>query len=319
MLEGTTVAVVIPCYRAANSILDVLQSIPEFVDHIFVVDDACPDKSGQVVKSKSMDSRINVLTHNSNQGVGGAVVTGYKAALENTDAQVIAKMDADGQMDPSNIVHLIRPLLLKEADYAKGTRFDSLEDIEQMPKLRILGNAVLSLMSKFSTGYWDINDPTNGFTAISRTALQGIALSKLRRSFFFESDMLFRLALVRAVVVDVPMSALYASERSNLRIRRVLVEFPHRHNVNFLKRIFYNYYLREWNVGSLELPIGLILMGFGVLFGVSTWASSSALGVSATSGQALLAAVPIILGFQLFLAFLTYDISAVPRRVKNRR
>jgi hypothetical protein len=220
-------------------------------------------------------------------------------------------------MDPGRIPVLISPIVSKEADYTKGNRFDSLEDLEQMPKIRIFGNAVLSIFSKFSSGYWNITDPTNGFTAIHTSVLSRIRLEKLRKGFFFESDMLFRLAIIRAVVIDVPMSAQYGVEKSNLNIKKVLREFPQRHFVNLLKRTFYNYYLREWNVASFELPLGLILFFWGIGFGVTSWASASAAGVAATTGQVMLSAVPVILGFQLLLSFLNYDVASVPRRPRQ--
>ena len=320
MTTGDTnynVCVVIPAYKAHREILGVLEQIPELVTRIIVVDDACPNGTGKLVQEKSKDQRVEVIFNQENLGVGGAMVVGYKKALEENH-QIIVKLDGDGQMDPLQIERLIQPLLTGAADYAKGNRFDSLEDLEQMPKLRIFGNAGLSLLSKFSTGYWDINDPTNGFTAIRKSVLERIALPKLRQTFFFESDVLFRLSLIRAVVIDVPMQALYGSEKSNLKIGRILLEFPVRHAVNTLKRIFYNYYLREWNVASLELPAGIIAIVFGVIYGASTWARLGAIGVPATAGQTLIAAVPIILGFQLLLSFLNYDVSSVPRRVRQR-
>jgi glycosyltransferase involved in cell wall biosynthesis len=313
----TSVAVVIPAYRVADQILDVVKSIPEFVRHIYVVDDACPENSGALVSQQIKDKRVNVLVNETNQGVGGAMVAGYLAVLAETDAEIIVKIDGDGQMDPTLIPRLIGPILRRAADYTKGNRFDSIEDLEQMPKLRILGNAALSLFSKFSSGYWNITDPTNGFIAIHRSALERISLNKLSRGYFFESDLLFRLSIIRAVVIDVPMSARYGNEKSNLKIRKVLFHFPYRHSVNLLKRTFYNYYLREWNVGSLQLPLGLGLTIFGLSFGLQSWANSSAVGVAATTGQVMISAVPLILGFQLLLSFLTYDVSAVPRRPRQ--
>ena len=186
-----------------------------------------------------------------------------------------------------------------------------------MPKIRIFGNAVLSIFSKFSSGYWDITDPTNGFTAIHRSVLNRIRLEKLRRGYFFESDMLFRLSIIRAVVVDVPMSSQYGNEKSNLNIRRVIGEFPRRHFVNLWKRTFYNYYLREWNIASFELPVGVVLFFFGLIFGVTSWINASAQGVAATTGQVMLSAVPVILGTQFILAFLNYDVGAIPRRPRH--
>jgi glycosyltransferase involved in cell wall biosynthesis len=312
------VAVVIPAYRVSQHIVEVLEGIGPEVAHVIVVDDACPDSSGDVVEgwAKGRDARIRLVRNKANEGVGGAMIAGYREALK-TDAEIIVKVDGDGQMDTSRIKNLIAPIVRGQADYAKGNRFDSLEDLEQMPKIRIFGNAVLSLMSKFSTGYWQITDPTNGFTAIHRRVLERVRLEKLRRGFFFESDMLFRLAIIRAVVVDVPMAAQYGVEKSNLNIRRVIFEFPYRHTVNALKRTFYNYYLREWNVASFELPLGFALLIFGTSFGISSWAQASAAGVAATTGQVMLSAVPVILGAQLLLAFLSYDVSSEPRRPRQ--
>lgn len=314
---GVSVAVVIPCFKVAGSILDVISKIPEFVSNIVVVDDACPEGSGKLVQERVKDPRVKVIFNQENQGVGGAMIAGYREVLENTDAEIVVKLDGDDQMDPRRISALIAPILSREADYTKGNRFDSLEDLEQMPKIRIFGNAVLSLFSKFSSGYWNITDPTNGFTAIHSSVLSRIKLEKLRRGFFFESDMLFRLAIIRGVVVDVPMSAKYGSEKSNLNISKVIREFPQRHFINLLKRTFYNYYLREWTVASFELPLGTLLFFWGLGFGVTSWISSASQGVAATTGQVMLSAVPVILGFQLILAFLNYDVAAVPRRPRQ--
>lgn len=314
---SASIAVVIPAYKVKNQILEVLSLIPEFVSHIVVVDDGCPQYSGKSVQESVADPRVRVIFNKQNQGVGGAMIAGYKWVLENTDAEIVVKVDGDGQMDPRRISALIQPIISKEADYTKGNRFDSLEDLEQMPKIRIFGNAVLSIFAKFSSGYWNITDPTNGFTAIHTSVLQRVRLEKLRRGFFFESDMLFRLAIIRAVVVDVPMSAQYGLEKSNLNIRKVMREFPQRHFVNLLKRTFYNYYLREWNIASFELPLGLILFFWGLGFGITSWISASAAGVAATTGQVMLSAVPVILGFQLMLAFLNYDVASVPRRPRQ--
>ena len=307
------IAVIIPCYREKNTILDVLSTLPNFVDYVVVVDDGCPDQTGKLVEAKAAHSNQVVLFHEVNQGLGAAMQTGYRWVLENTDADILVKLDGDGQMDPDYMAELVSPLLQGHSDYAKGNRFSSIEDLEQMPKLRIFGNAVLSLMSKLSSGYWNITDPTNGYTAVTRKALSRIKVEKLSRSFFFESDMLFRLSLVRAVVTDVPMPAVYGTEKSQLKIRKIIWLFQRRHTVNFVKRILYNYYLREWNVASIELPLGLALFLGGAFLGATSWTSASAAGLPATSGQVMLAAVPIILGFQLILAFLSYDVASVPK------
>ena len=314
----TDIAVVIPSFRVKDHILDVLSDIGPEVSKIFVVDDACPDNSGDFVEKNSKDKRVNVLRHRDNQGVGGAVITGYKAALA-AGADVVVKVDGDGQMNPALIPTLISPILAGEADYAKGNRFDSLEDLYEMPRVRIFGNAVLSLWSKQSTGYWRITDPTNGFTAIHRKALENIHLDKLRKTYFFESDMLFRLSIINAVVTDVPMKAVYGDEKSHLKIRKVLLEFPIRHTINLLKRIFYRYYLREWSIASIELPIGFALFVFGVWFGLASFIEASGAGRATTAGQVTLAAIGIILGVQLLLSFLAFDVSSEPKIPRQRR
>ena len=312
------IAVVVPSYRVTDHIQEVLSRIGPEVEQIFVIDDACPDNSGDFVEKNVADKRVTVLRHETNQGVGGAVISGYRAALD-SEADIVVKVDGDGQMDPELIPRLVEPILRGEADYVKGNRFDSLEDLFEMPRVRIFGNAVLSFWSKLSTGYWSVTDPTNGFTAIHSKALKAVNLDKLRKSYFFESDLLFRLSVVNAVVTDMPMKAVYGDERSHLRIRKVLFEFPYRHTVNLMKRVFYKYYLREWSIASFELPIGLSFTIFGIWFGLGSVIAANSVGRAATAGQVTLSAVGIILGVQLLLSFLAYDIQAEPRNPKQKR
>ena len=312
------VHVVIPAYKVTDHILELLARIGPEIEKIIVVDDACPDGSGALVRNSSKDKRVEVIIQSVNGGVGSAVVTGYKRALE-LGADVVVKLDGDGQMHPEDINKLLIPIQLGEADYTKGNRFDSLDELYNMPKVRIFGNAVLSLWSKLSSGYWSVTDPTNGFTAIHRVALEKIHLSKLSKRFFFESDMLFRLNLAGAVVEDVPLPARYSNEKSNLKISKTLIEFPWKHTRNLFKRVFYRYYLREWSIGSLELPLGLGALIFGLWFGVSSFLSAAGAGRATTAGQATISAITIILGVQLLLSFLSYDIQAEPKVPKQRR
>jgi glycosyltransferase involved in cell wall biosynthesis len=294
-----------------------LSEIGKEVSYIFVVDDACPDGSGKLVQEKVSDSRVKVIFHEENLGVGGAMITGYKAALE-TDATIIVKIDGDGQMDPALIGELIAPIVNGRADYTKGDRLDSLTGLSQMPSIRLFGNAGLSLLTKISTGYWNITDPTNGFTAIHRDVLKVIPIGMLSKRFFFESDMLFRLSLYRAVVWDVPMRARYGTEKSNLSIIKTLWEFPWKHFKNFHKRLFYNYYLRDVSAASIELPLGIVLWWFGLIFGITSYIHSMQTGVAATTGTVMISVVPLILGFQLLLAFVSHDVSSVPTRPRHK-
>ena len=316
-LSKPVIAVVVPSYRVTSHVVETLSEIGTEVSYIFVVDDACPDGSGKLVQEKVSDSRVKVIFHEENLGVGGAMITGYKAALE-TDADIIVKLDGDGQMDPALINELIAPIVNGRADYTKGDRLDSLTGLSQMPSIRLFGNAGLSLLTKISTGYWNITDPTNGYTAIHRDVLKVLPLNMLSKRFFFESDILFRLSLYRAVVWDVPMQARYGSEKSNLSIFKTLWEFPWKHFKNFHKRLFYNYYLRDVSAASIELPLGMILWWFGLIFGISSYNQSIATGVAATTGTVMISVVPLILGFQLLLAFVSHDVSAVPTRPRHK-
>ena len=307
------VAVVIPCYRVKNHILSVLSQIGAEVDRVFVIDDACPEGSGQWVQEQCSDPRVTVILHEVNQGVGAAVMTGYAAALKE-EAQIIVKVDGDGQMNPALIPHFIAPILKGQADYTKGNRFYDLTHIGQMPAIRLVGNAALSFMAKLSTGYWNLFDTTNGFTAIHAKAARRIAFDKVSPRYFFETDLLFRLNTIRAVVVDIAMDASYGSEKSNLRVSKVLGEFLVKHLRNFGKRVFYSYFLRDMTVASLELGLGLCAVTFGVVFGAIHWFHSIATDMPTPLGTIMLAALPTMLGLQLLLAFIAFDVANVPRR-----
>jgi glycosyltransferase involved in cell wall biosynthesis len=310
--------VVIPSYRVKAHVLAVLAAIGPEVSRIYVVDDACPDGSGDHVRQHCTDPRVHVLSHAQNQGVGGAVLSGYRQALAD-GCEVMVKIDGDGQMDPALIPAFVAPILRGEADYSKGNRFYDLSQIGQMPGLRIFGNAVLSFMAKLSTGYWDLFDPTNGYTAIHAEAARLLPSERISKRYFFETDVLFRLNTFRAVVVDVPMDARYGDEVSNLKIRRILTEFLFKHLRNFGKRIFYSYFLRDLSVASLELVVGLGMILFGASYGGYHWYHSMQTGLTTPAGTVMLAALPALVGLQLLLAFLGYDIASVPRRAVHPR
>lgn len=311
-----TIAVVIPAYRVKGTIIEVINGIGPEVDQIWVVDDACPDGSGDEVSAKNKDKRVSLIRHDVNQGVGGAVITGYKAAISN-GAEIFVKVDGDGQMDTDLIPELIAPILNSEADYVKGNRFESIESVREMPFVRLLGNAGLTFLTKLSSGYWDVADPTNGFTAMSANIARAINFEKVDKRYFFESDMLFRLNVAQAVVLDLPIAAKYGSEKSNLSVLRSFMSFPFLHFRNFSKRIFYSYYLREMSVASFELPIGVFLLAFGILFGFNGFWTSVASNQTASTGTVMLSVLPILLGLQLILAFISYDTTSVPKRARG--
>ena len=316
--ERTSVAVVIPCYRVRKHILEVIGSIGAEIQAIYVVDDACPQQTGLHVTQECRDPRVRVLVHEINSGVGGAMITGYRQAIRD-GVDVVVKLDGDGQMDPRYIPTLISPIINGIADYTKGNRFYYLEGVQQMPLARLLGNAALSFITKFSTGYWDVFDPTNGFTALHAKVAERLSFEKIDNRYFFESDMLFRLNTIRAVVMDVPIPAKYADEESNLKIISSIPEFAYKHMRNFLKRVFYNYYLRDFSIVSLELVFGIGVLLFGILVGSRSWTRSVQTGIVASSGTVMLAALPTLIGIQLLLSFLAADSGNVPKIPLHKR
>jgi dolichol-phosphate mannosyltransferase len=306
------ISVIIPCYKVKDSILQVISTIGLEVEIIYVVDDCCPESTGEYVEGNCLDNRVKVLYNETNKGVGGAVITGYRQALKD-ESEIIIKLDGDGQMNAANIPVLIMPIINGQADYCKGNRFFNIDNLLAMPRLRILGNSFLSLINKMVNGYWQIVDPTNGFTAIHHITLNQLPLDKIDNRFFFESDMLFRLSTIKAVVKDIPMAARYSGEKSNLKVMQVLIEFPPKYVSRFFKRIFYNYILRDFNAGSIQLFLGLLLFLFGIIFGSYNWSLSYIKSDFASSGTVMLAALPLILGFQLLIGALNFDVQNTPK------
>jgi dolichol-phosphate mannosyltransferase len=306
------IAVVIPCYKVTAHICDVVARIGPEVSLIFAVDDGCPDHSGQFIANECRDPRLKVIFHDQNKGVGGAVLTGYRSALE-AGADVVVKVDGDGQMDPALILGIAGPILNGRADYSKGNRFHSIWNVRQMPRIRLFGNAALSFLTKLSSGYWSIFDPANGYTAIHRTALERLELSNISERYFFESDMLINLGNIRAVVVDVPMEARYADETSHLRIREVLGQFFTKNLRELAKRVLYTYFMRDFSLASMQLLFGIAMLCFGAGFGAFGWYQSISTGSVASTGTVMLATLPVILGFQLILSFLGFDMANEPK------
>jgi len=307
------IAVVIPCYRVAAHVVPLIERIGPEVGWIIAVDDACPEHSGDVIELACHDPRVTVLRHAENQGVGGAVMTGYVAARA-LPAEVVVKLDGDGQMDPDLIPALVAPLLRGRADYVKGNRFYRLANVSAMPAVRLFGNAVLSFMTKLSSGYWQLFDPTNGFTAIHRSLLRELDHEHIAKRYFFESDLLYHLNQLRAVVMEMPMKAAYADETSSLQPMKMIRPFLHGNLRNFGRRLLYSYFLRGFSAATVELILGIPLFLFGMIFGALQWWRSIIDQVPSTAGTVMLAALPTIIGVQLLLSWLSFDVAAEPRQ-----
>jgi glycosyltransferase involved in cell wall biosynthesis len=286
----------------------VLGRIGPEVEAIYVIDDKCPEGSGRLVETDAADPRIRVMFHDDNQGVGAAVLTGVAAALRD-GVDAVVKIDSDGQMAPELISAFVRPIAEGTADVAKGNRFFNLDDVRAMPASRLVGNAMLSFLTKLSSGYWNLFDPTNGFIAWDARLLARVPLHKVDRRYFFESDLLFHVGLMRAKVVDVPMRAVYEDETSNLKIGKEILPFFMRNLRNFVKRLFYNYFLRDFNIASLEFLFGVMLCAFGTVYGLTHWGINQ----PATAGTVMIAALPLLTGIILLVSFVNFDAQQVPR------
>lgn len=308
---GLRVAAVVPCYNEGPRVRRVLEAMPDLVDVIVAVDDASTDGTARTL-SDHPDARLVVLRHRENRGVGGAVVAGYRKALE-LGADVCVKLDGDGQMDPADVPRLVEPIRRGEAEYAKGNRFFQSRQLGLMPRLRLLGNGVLSFLTKLVSGYWSVFDPTNGFTAVRSDVLRRIDLDRLHEGWFFETSMLVELSLVDARVRDVTIPARYGDEESSLRILPVLLAFPPLLLRGLSRRFFWRYMIRDFNAVTVCVLAALPALAFGVAFGGYHWWRSVATGVPATAGTTLLAALPVILGFQCLLTALVLDMLYEPK------
>lgn len=309
------IAVVIPAYRVEEQISRVVAKIPAFVDEIIIVNDCSPDNSAQVI-SGIKDKRVHVLTHLKNLGVGGAMLSGYSYAL-NLDCSIVVKLDGDDQMDPAYIVELIMPIKDRQADYVKGNRFLHQAELSRMPFIRLVGNFGLTFLTKLASGYWNVFDPTNGYTAIASDKLSQLDPNRIAKNYFFETSMLCELRKIDAVVQDLPMPAIYKDEKSSLSIGRELFVFSGNLFSRFVHRLIHQYFLFDFNAASLYLILGTLLGFFGGIWGIVKWIKSIQTGIPATTGTVLLAVLPVILAVQFLTQAIALDIASVPTRVSQ--
>lgn len=311
-VNSARIAVVIPAYRTEKFIEHVVCTVPDFVSLIIVVDDQSPDATSEIVTALCReDSRVRLVRHSKNQGVGGAVLTGYELACR-LGAKVLVKMDGDGQMDPRQLVRLVSPILKGQADYAKGNRFVHDRELRSMPLVRRIGNFGLSFLTKFACGYWNIFDPTNGYTALHASVFSQLDGSRISRRYFFESSLLIELGVLRAVVEDVPMPAIYGTEDSSLSVSQALSEFPLRLLRGALRRIWTQHFVRDFAACSLLGTCGLLLAAFGLLFGGWHWYRGILAGSPTPTGTIMLSVLSLVIGVQFLLQSLVLDLQSVP-------
>jgi dolichol-phosphate mannosyltransferase len=314
--EGLSYCIILPARNESRHLATTVDGIPDWVDGIIVVDDASTDDTLRVAQGL-LDSRVRVLHHEKNQGVGGAMVTGFRVALD-ADYDVIIKMDADGQMDAKELQTLVRPITMGMAEYAKGNRFRQSGRPAAMPARRWFGNVALSFVTKAASGYWHVFDSQCGFVAITAPTLRRLKLDSIARNYFFENDMLIRLNVIDARVVDVSTAALYGDETSYVRIGRVLFNFPWRLARGFAWRFLKRHVVNDFGLVALLSVFGAILVVFGAAFGITEWVIAASAGHPATTGAVMIAVLPLILGFQMLLQALSIEVQNSPGAQETR-
>jgi len=309
MYKGAVIAAVVPAYREEKMISRVIDTMPDFVDHIVIVDDCSPDDTSAVVAAHP-DPRVTLIRHEVNQGVGGAIITAHRAAME-LGADVDVVMAGDAQMDPAYLPGLLDKVTDEGFGFAKANRFYAPESFTGMPKHRVFGNIMLSFMTKLASGYWNLFDPQNGYTAVRTEVLRRVPLDRIARRYSFENDLLIHLNILQVSATDVPIPALYGDEVSSIRLGRVVPDLLHRLTVGYWTRIWYRYVLWSFSPIALLLFLGLIAFVFGLA--VSVWmVFQIAASVAATAATVMLAALPLMIGTQLLVSALQLDIQATP-------
>ena len=311
MYKSNRISVVIPAFNVLNHISDVIATIPQFVDRIIVVDDCGTDGTTQFLNSLT-NPRILVVQHKTNQGVGGAMISGFKQALSE-QVDIVVKMDGDGQMDPAHLPNLLDPIVEHGYSYAKGNRFLNNRELASMPTLRLIGNYGLTFLTKLASGNWHSFDPQNGFLAIQAQVLGKLEIDHLAKRYFFENDMLIHLNIIGARVKDVPIPTRYGNEKSSMRLSEIVMTFPRYLFRRFWYRVYQKHILRDFSPIALFCVFGVLLFSWGTFFGTYTWAKSIIFSQIATTGTVMLSVLPFLLGFQLILQAILLEIAESPK------
>ena len=310
MYKGLHVAVVVRAFNEERLIGRTLAGIPEFVDLVVVVDDASTDSTADRV-SEFDDPRVHLLRHIANTGVGGATCDGHRWALEK-GADVVVVMDGDDQMDSSHLPSLLAPIAEDGVQFTKANRFGNMTTFHGMPPIRLLGNVTLSFLTKAASGYWNLFDPQNGYTAIHRAALERLDLDRLARGYSFENDLLISLNILGVRARDVPVPAIYADEVSHLHIRREAPRLAALMFRGFWRRMILKYVFPSFSAVALLFFSGLALCLVGLAFGI--YATIDSIGPrAATPGTVLLAVAPMLTGIHLLVQSLVLDMQESAR------
>ncbi len=312
-----TVAIV-PCYRSSIIAPKVVEDILKYVDFVICVDDKCPEKTGKAIERKIISKKLKIIYHKNNKGVGGATKTGIQYA-QRIKAEIIIKIDSDGQMNPADIPELIEPIKENMSDFTKGNRFRNIDVLIKMPKVRLIGNIILSFITKLSTGYWELFDPTNGFIALNTKILNRIQYQKTDNRYFFETDLLFRCGLYDILINEIEIPSIYNKEKSGLNPFLETFRYLVNHLIICIKRIIYQYFLLDFNPGSLSILFGLISGMYTLIIGFRSIIYFSNLNIESPLGVKILFLTTAIISVQLVISFMYYDATQRPlkRQLKS--
>lgn len=312
--KNKRVAVVIPYYNAANHIGKVVTGLPNFIDGVIIVNDKSLEllPYDEIKKECNSEKNLIFLENDTNLGVGGATKKGFQYAIDNC-FDIVVKVDADNQMDTSYLEKMISPIIDGKAKMTKGNRFRYTKSIKSMPIVRRFGNLVLSFLTKAATGYWNNFDPTNGFIAVKVDVLKKIDFSNLSDRYFFETSLIAELYFIEAKIKDIAMPPIYGNEKSNMQVWKMPVIFLLNLIKIFLKRVIKKYFLFDFNIGSLYILFGVPLFLFGVFFGLYEWWFYTSQNIFAPTGTIMIVSLSIIIGFQLLLQAIQYDIFNAPK------
>ena len=301
------IGAIIPCFKSPAEIIRLAEELLQYVCIAVFVDDYCPYHTGQSLSAHfNYDERVVVLFHTSNGGVGKAFKTGADYLIKQ-NVDYVLKIDSDYQMEPKNIPLLFDSIRRANCQVAKSTRLTSMTDASSMPLHRLVGNLSLTFMARVSTGYWELSDPTNGFILMKTDTLQLIQYHRLADDYLFETDFLFRCAINNITINEVPMPAIYNNSHSSLNEVRIIAPMLHKHLQILTKRVLIQYYLRDFNIGSLELLLAALFSFSTFVVAIMTSLNTINTGIPAVPGNIGLFLALLILSCQFLISFIYYD------------
>lgn len=309
MYKKLSIGVAVPAYNEEKLIEKTLTTMPDFVDHIVVINDCSSDKTLSIIKKlQKNNKRIAIIDNKENHGIGYSLTKGLKKAAE-LGCDRVAIMAGDAQMDPDQLSPMLDNMAKRSLDFIKANRFMHLEALKSMPKYRRIGNIVVTILTKFATGYYSIFDTQNGYVIYSKDVIDRMPWHLIGDRYEFENTILIGLSIIDAKIGDFPIPALYGDETSTIKLFSTTMRVLKCLMIGFWQRIYYKYILYSFHPIALFLLTGLTLFTVGIIAGIWMLVVKIITSISPTSGTVMLAVLPIILGIQLLLTALVMDVS----------